>query len=85
VTAVAVATAEVVTVKVLLDVPTGTVIVADTLAAGEFEDSFTTIAPLPPGVALSVTVPVALVPPVTLFGEMLTELTWKGLTVRTAV
>ena len=51
----------------------------------EVDDSLTVIAPLVPGVALSVTSPLAAVPPGTDAGVMPREITWNGLTVNSAV
>ena len=67
VTAVAVATDEVVTVKVLLVEPAGTVTLAGTDAAAELSDSDTTAPPLG-AAALSLTVPVDDAPPTTEVG-----------------
>jgi hypothetical protein len=52
----------------------------------ELDASFTEITPLlEPAIAFNVTVPVTLVPPVTVVGLNVRPVTWKGFTVRTAV
>lgn len=66
------ATALVVTVNVVDVLPAGTVTLAGTVAAGFPLESVTTAPPLG-AAALSVTVPVELVPPVTLVGFSVTE------------
>ena len=72
VTAVEVVTLLVVTVKVLLVAPAGTVTLAGTDAALELSESETTAPPLG-AAALSVTVPVEELPPVTLVGLTVTD------------
>jgi hypothetical protein len=77
-------TATVFTVKVPEAEPAATLTLAGRLTFFEVDDNFTNICPVP-GVALSVTVPVDEVPPVTVVGERLSALTWKGPTDKAVV
>ena len=78
------ATALVVTVNVALVDPAATVTLAGVCAAALLLDNVT-IDPPVGAAALSVTVPVELLPPVTLVGLSVTEETAGGFTVRVAV
>jgi len=85
VTAVDAPIAYVVTVKVAVVLPAGTVTVAGTVAAEVLLlASPTGIPPVGAG-ALNVTVPVEAIPPVTVAGFTLTELSAGAITVRVAV
>ena len=83
-TAVEAATALVVTVNVALVALAGTVTLPGTVAAELLLDSVTG-APPPGAGPLSVTVPVELLPPVTVVGLTLSELGMGGITVSEAV
>ena len=79
-------TAFVVTVKDPDDFPAATVTLPGTVTPATDELSFTTTEPLiVDGTALRKTSPLALTPPETVDGVMLTSVTWNGLTVRVAV
>jgi len=80
---VAVATAVVVAVNLAVDEPAATVTLTGTVIDFVEDESLTTMAVS--AVALSVTRPAELAPPVTLVGERVTELTANGFTVRIAV
>jgi len=77
-------TVDVVTMKVALVAPAGTVTVPGTTAAGLLLTS-TTDAPAAGAAAASVTVPVADVPPLTLAGDTATLATVSGVTASVAV
>src|ERR1051325_7047903 len=64
------ATAEVLMVNVPLVWPDGMVMLAGTVATAVFDELRVTTAPLWPAAVVSVAVPVAVLPPVTLPGEM---------------
>src|ERR1044071_5311606 len=64
------ATADVLIVKVPLVWPDGMVMLAGTVATAVFDELRVTTAPLWPAADVSVAVPVAVLPPVTLPGEM---------------
>jgi hypothetical protein len=83
-TAVEAATALVLTGKVALVAPAATVTLPATVAAELLLDSVTG-APPPGAGPLSVTVPVELLPPVTVVGLTLSELGMGGITVSEAV
>ena len=74
VTAVEEATAKVVTVNVLVLEPAGTVTLPGTVAMAEFEVDIATVLPPEGALAESLTVPVAVFPPITDVGLTLTEL-----------
>ncbi len=76
-------TGEVAIVKVAVVAPAGTTTVAGVTAFELFEDR-ATVVPFAGAAPLSVTVPVADMPPITVFGEMLTDVTVAGFTVREA-
>ena len=77
-------TAVVETVKVAVELPAATVTVAGTVALARLEVSETEIPPVGAD-PLRVTVPVELVPPITVFGESETVEIATGLIVRVAV
>src|SRR2546428_10447125 len=82
-TAVDAATALVVTLKLALVPPAGTVTLAGTTAAGSLLESVTCAPPAGAG-AFSVTVPVEGLPPVTLVGLTVSDETIGGITVSDA-
>lgn len=75
-------TAVVATTNIPVLEPAATLTVAGTTIAFDVVLSLTEIVPLPvPGVALSVTVPLAFDPPTTVEGLIVSEDIWNGLTV----
>jgi hypothetical protein len=79
------ATPKVVTVKVAVEAPAATVTDAGTVAAAVFEEESVTAAPPAAAMPVSVTVPVELVPPSTLAGARVTDVSAAGVTVSVAV
>jgi len=77
-------TGVVLTVNVTEVEPAGTVTEAGTVALVELEDRLTTVPPVP-AAPFRVTVPVELVPPVTVVGDSETELRTAGVIVRVVV
>ena len=77
-------TGVVLTVNVTEVEPAGTVTEAGTVALVELEDRLTTVPPVP-AAPFRVTVPVELVPPVTVVGDSEIELRTAGVIVRVAV